>query len=316
VRSTVAALTRLSRRWQATVVAAAFLTAAFLVASLVLVLLPDPGTAATHSGTTPSVRATYAAAGPGTPGQMLPVPGNGSALGGNTTTGDGARNGGDASEQGPGSTPHPASGRAPLAGRIEPGVTYRGTATFYGADGSGTCRFGQGSDGMVAALNHVDYESSMACGAYVLVRAANGASVTVQITDECAECSAGSLDLSASAFALLASPSAGRIAVTWTLLSPDLSGPVAVRYLSGSTKTSCALQVLNHRNPIARLDLRSRGSWRRLTRTHDDSFVASSGVGCGGTVRVTDIYGQHLVITGVRIKPGVIREGKSQFAQH
>jgi hypothetical protein len=34
-----------------------------------------------------------------------------------------------------------ASGTASLAGRIRPGVTYRGVATFYDADGGGACLY-------------------------------------------------------------------------------------------------------------------------------------------------------------------------------
>nr|WP_281731017.1 hypothetical protein [Streptomyces sp. LBUM 1483] len=34
-------------------------------------------------------------------------------------------------------------------------------------------------------MNTTDYEVSQACGAYVRVRAASGATVTVRITNEC-----------------------------------------------------------------------------------------------------------------------------------
>ncbi|MFE1289948.1 hypothetical protein [Streptomyces sp. NPDC058751] len=73
---------------------------------------------------------------------------------------------------------------APLAGRIRPGVGYRGVATTYDAGtGDGACSYGPDDDPMTAAMNHTDYEASKACGAYVLVRAADGATVTVRITD-------------------------------------------------------------------------------------------------------------------------------------
>lgn len=49
---------------------------------------------------------------------------------------------------------------------------------------------------MIGAMNQTDHESSKACGAYVLVRAANGASVTVR-TNLCPlPCAPGQIDLS------------------------------------------------------------------------------------------------------------------------
>lgn len=40
-------------------------------------------------------------------------------------------------------------------------------------------------DMMIAAMNYTDYENSKACGDHILVRASNGATVTVLITSEC-----------------------------------------------------------------------------------------------------------------------------------
>ncbi|MGW1915750.1 expansin EXLX1 family cellulose-binding protein [Streptomyces sp. NPDC002076] len=82
-----------------------------------------------------------------------------------------------------------------------------------------------------------DYESAKACGAYVLVRAAGGATITVRIVNECpSPCAPGQLDLSRQAFAKLADPSVGRLPITWSLLSPDLPGTITIRYKTGSTK--------------------------------------------------------------------------------
>lgn len=299
-RSLVAALTRLRRRYQAAVVAAAFLVAAGLVASLVLVMLPDPGTAATHAGTTPIVSTPNSSAAQGATPSRVPVsPGEGSP------TGPGAR-----------VTLTPASGPARLSGRIRPGATYQGVATFSSAAGDDSCGFGRSGDPMVAALNPTDYEASKACGAYLLVRTASGAAVGVRVIGRCADCATGDLELSSEAFARLAPASTGRADITWTLLSPDLSGPVAVRYRTGSSRSECAVQVLDHRNPIATLELRGQGRWRQLTRGNDDYFASPNGFGCGGSLRITDIYGQHLVLTGISIRPGTVQTGTAQFARH
>ncbi|GHD02222.1 hypothetical protein GCM10010313_15740 [Streptomyces violarus] len=218
----------------------------------------------------------------------------------------------------PRSSPRPASGTAPLAGRIQPQVTYKGVATHYdAADGDGACLYGPSPDLMVAAMNHTDYETSKACGAYLLVRAANGASVTVRVTNECPlPCAPGQLDLSKEAFAKLAGLSAGRIPITWSLLSPSTSDTVSIRYKSGSSRHWCGIQALGHRNPLARLEVRTGSGWSRLTRTEYNYFLSPDGTGCGGTLRLTDIYGQQLTVDGVAIRPDAVQPTRVQFARH
>jgi expansin (peptidoglycan-binding protein) len=215
--------------------------------------------------------------------------------------------------------PYLASGSAPLAQRIQPGTTYTGVATVYQAgNGDGACSFGASDDMMIAAMNVTDWETSKACGAYVLVRAANGATVTVRITNECpAPCAPRQLDLSQQAFAKLVDPKLGRIPVTWRLLSPSSAGTISVRYKTGSSQWWCGVQVLGHRNPVARLEVRtSGGSWKSLPRTGYNYFLSDHGSGCGGRIRITDIYGQRLVITGIAVRPNVVQPTRLQFAAH
>ncbi|MEU6915634.1 expansin EXLX1 family cellulose-binding protein [Streptomyces olindensis] len=214
--------------------------------------------------------------------------------------------------------PRPASDTAPLAGRIKPGVAYQGVATHYdAADGDGACLFGPSPDLMVAAMNTTDYETSKACGAHVLVRAANGASVTVRITNECPlPCAPGQLDLSKEAFAKLAGLSAGRIPVTWSLLSPSTSETVSIRYKTGSSRHWCAVQALGHRNPLARLEVRTGSGWHRLTRTEYNYFLSPDGTGCGGSLRLTDIYGEQLTVEGLAVRPDAVQPTRVQFARH
>jgi expansin (peptidoglycan-binding protein) len=190
--------------------------------------------------------------------------------------------------------------------------------TYDTGTGDGACSFGPTDDLMTAAMNHADYETSKACGAYVLVRAAGGATVTVRITNECPlPCAPGQLDLSAAAFAELASPSAGRIPVTWKLLSPADPGTLAVRYKTGSSRWWCAVQVLGHRNPVALLELRTAsGGWRQLPRTEYNYFLAENGAGCGGTIRITDIYGERLTVGEIALRPDAVQATRLQFARH
>ncbi|WP_035803818.1 expansin EXLX1 family cellulose-binding protein [Kitasatospora mediocidica] len=207
---------------------------------------------------------------------------------------------------------------ATLAGRIKPGVTNQGVATAYAAaDGNGSCLYGPSDDMMVAAMNYTDYESSKACGAYVSVRTASGAALTVRIVNDCpAPCAPGQLDLSQQAFAKLADLSVGRLPITWTLLSPESAGTISIRYKTGSTQWWCAIQAIGHRNPLATLEVRAAGGWRQLPRADYNYFVSADGTGCGGEIRLTDIYGQQLTVDGITVQSDVVQPARVQFARH
>ncbi|MCX5130473.1 expansin EXLX1 family cellulose-binding protein [Streptomyces sp. NBC_00347] len=219
-------------------------------------------------------------------------------------------------------TPQPASTpgttTAPSAGRIRPATTYKGVATAYAAaDGNGACLFGPSDDLMIAAMNTADYESSRACGAYVRVRAASGASITVRITNECpSPCAPGQLDLSEQAFAKLADLKVGRIPITWNLLSPQTHSTISLRYKTGSSTHWCGIQVIDHRNPVARLEVRTAKGWRSLPRTAYNHFLSADGSGCGGAIRITDIYGEQLTVEGTALLPNVAQRTRVQFAPH
>ncbi|WP_344849383.1 expansin EXLX1 family cellulose-binding protein [Kribbella ginsengisoli] len=218
------------------------------------------------------------------------------------------------------STPRTASSgtSGSLAGRIKPAVRYHGVATAYEAgDGNGACLFGPSGDMMIAAMNHTDYESAKACGAYVLVRAANGASITVRIVNECPlPCAPGQIDLSQQAFARLAKLSVGRLPITWTLLSPAASGKISIRYKTGSSQYWCGIQAIGHRNPVAALEVRTTKGWRKLHRTDYNYFLSTDGSGCGKAIRLTDIYGERLTIDGIALEPDVAQPTRVQFSRH
>ncbi|MFD7452944.1 expansin EXLX1 family cellulose-binding protein [Kitasatospora sp. NPDC059827] len=211
----------------------------------------------------------------------------------------------------------PAS--ASQAGQIKPGASYQGIATSYdAADGNGACSFGPSGDMMVAAMNSTDYETSKACGASVLVRAANGASITVRIVNECPlPCAPGQLDLSHEAFGKLADLSVGRLPITWTLLSPGTApDTMSIRYKVGSSQWWCGIQVIGHRNPVAALEVPAGGGWRQLTRTDYNYFLSPDGSGCGGRIRVTDVYGEQLTVDALPVKPDAVQPTRVQFSRH
>lgn len=207
---------------------------------------------------------------------------------------------------------------APSAGRIRPNTSYQGVATAYEAGvGDGACLFGPSPDMMIAAMNTTDYETSRACGAYVLVRAANGKSITVRITNECPlPCAPGQIDLSQQAFAKLADLKVGRLQITWSLVSPASVGTMSIRYKTGSSVYWCGIQVIGHRNPVARLEVSTGGGWKQLPRTSFNYFISDDGTGCGKAIRVTDIYGEQLTVSGLAVLANVVQKTQVQFAQH
>jgi expansin (peptidoglycan-binding protein) len=53
-----------------------------------------------------------------------------------------------------------------------------------------------------------------------------------------------------------------------------------------------------------------------LPRTEYNYFLSEQGSGCGGTIRITDIYGERLEIGGIGVKPDVVQPTGVQFARH
>jgi expansin (peptidoglycan-binding protein) len=195
------------------------------------------------------------------------------------------------------------------------GTTRSGEGTYYGATGEGACSFDASSNRMIAAMNRTDYAGSAACGAYVTVTGPKG-KVTVRITDECPECAAGDIDLSAEAFALIADPVAGRVPITWQVVAAELSSPVQYRYKEGSTRYWTAIQVRNHRLPIAKLEILPSGSssWIEVQRTDYNYFVYPTAIESGSLqVRITASTGATLTDTLPEPQGNLLVEGTAQF---
>ncbi|MFD9376346.1 expansin EXLX1 family cellulose-binding protein [Streptomyces sp. NPDC059999] len=314
---------RQRRRRQRLMMGTTALTTAGILVCLVMAMLPGPKAEVGADVAAPA--ATQAEAAPSTPTSPAPPMDSSHAAATATATATAATATPTATAVGTTTaapqpsakaTPRAAAGTAPSAGRIRPGTTYKGVATAYAAgDGNGACLFGPSDDLMIAAMNTTDYESSRACGAHVRVSAASGASITVRITNECPlPCAPGQLDLSEKAFAKLADPKLGRIPISWSLLSPQASGTISVRYKTGSSPHWCGIQVIDHRNPVARLEVRTTTGWRRLPRTEYNYFLSADGSGCGGAMRITDIYGEQLTVDGIALLPNVAQPTRFQFA--
>ncbi|MBE2222691.1 MAG: hypothetical protein IAF02_14175 [Anaerolineae bacterium] len=208
----------------------------------------------------------------------------------------------------------------PLINKGDPviGPVYSGEATYYfEADGSGACLFpATPNDLMVAAMNYPQFGNANYCGAYVRVDGRKG-SVIVRIVDMCPGCAFGSLDLSPQAFALIDDIPLGRVPMSWQVVSPNIAGPIRFEFKQGSNQWWTAVQVRNHRNPIAKFEyLKSNGTYETVPRTTYNYFVKPNpGMGPGPyTFRVTDVLGNQIISSGIpHSAPGVEINGSGQF---
>jgi expansin (peptidoglycan-binding protein) len=203
----------------------------------------------------------------------------------------------------------------PLIAHARQNPLHTGIATYYNATGAGACGFDPSpNDLMVSALNAEEYSNAAYCGAYVLVTGAKG-SITVRIVDLCPECKAGHLDLSREAFAAVDDVYKGRVPITWRIVSPNIPGPIAYHFKDGSNQWWTAVQMRNHRNPIAKFEYWNGSQWVTVPRVSYNYFVQSNpGMGVGPyTYRVTDMYGNTLTDTSIPFVENGTVNGAGQF---
>jgi expansin len=180
-------------------------------------------------------------------------------------------------------------------------VVHHGEATYYTfANGAGACCFDSTPDDlMVGAMNQPDYAGSYVCGSCVEITGPKGI-IDIRVVDECPECPAGNIDLSPSAFAKIADLQAGRVPIAWHLIPCGVTGPVIYHFKDGSNQWWTAVQIRNHRYPIAAFAYFDNGKFVAVPRTDYNYFVDAGGMGPGPyRFRVSDIFGASLIDSGV-----------------
>lgn len=190
---------------------------------------------------------------------------------------------------------------------------HAGEATHYAADGAGQCSFDRwanqrgtpengsaNSPRLIVAINDADYGKSGRCGGCLVVVGPDDSEILVEVVDRCPGCKPGDLDLSRDAFALLSPLDRGRIPIRWLPVPCDVDGPLAYHFKPGSNPAWTAIQIRNHRYPIAAVEARDdRGTFTALGRVDYNYFIGKA-LGAGPyTLRVTDSRGQTHVDTGV-----------------
>jgi expansin (peptidoglycan-binding protein) len=163
-------------------------------------------------------------------------------------------------------------------------------------------------------MNEADYGTSALCGACVEVTGPRGAT-TVRITDRCPECAPGDIDLAAAVFAEIADPIAGRVPITWEVVPCVVSGPVRYFFKDGSNPWWLAVQVRDHRHPIASLEmLGADGTFQALRRERYNFFINDQSPGEGPyTFRITDAYGHTQIDRDIPFAESQARDGQAQL---
>lgn len=190
-----------------------------------------------------------------------------------------------------------------------------GEATYYAADGSGNCSFPAApGDPLIAAMNHTDYAGSAACGACVRIDGPDG-QITVRVVDRCPECPPGDIDLSEAAFTMIAAKELGRVPIAWRYVSCPVDGEIAYHFKEGSSQWWTAVQIRDHRNAIAQLEVRGEdGAWKVVPRLEYNYFVDEAGMGPGPlSFRVTDVAGNVLEDSGIPLLDAAEAPGAQQF---
>ncbi len=200
------------------------------------------------------------------------------------------------------------------------GPVIEGQAVFYvPGQAAGSCGLGPfPAGGRYASLPPRGYASGRACGSYLDVHGPRG-TVRAEVVDVCTDCTAGTVNLSRAAFARIADPSAGLVAVSYrTALNPPLPGPLVLRIFVAAQPGALAVQVINHGNRLSSVAASRPGSrWEPLAPGADGYWTGPLRAGpvnpgrprpgappgrAGDAriqVRVTDVAGHQVVLTGV-----------------
>ena len=190
-----------------------------------------------------------------------------------------------------------------------------GHAVFYDpGQAAGSCGLGPfPAGGRYASLPPRSFASGRACGSYLDVYGPRG-TVRAEVVDVCTDCAAGSVNLSRAAFARIADPRAGLVAVSYrTALDPPLPGPLVLRISAAARPGTLAVQVINHGNRLSSVAAsRPGGRWQRLAPGADGYWTGplrpgrprpgapgGRAAGTGIRIRVTDVAGHQVVLTGV-----------------
>ncbi len=216
---------------------------------------------------------------------------------------------------------HPGDPACDPGGSCQLGVG--GRATFYDFNGIGACGlpFANPANALIAAVNEPDYAGSAFCGRCLRVTGPRG-TVIVQAVDLCPYAGneqwcgdSGHLDLSRAAFAAVADPVWGVVAIDWETIACPEVGNLAIAFHADANPWWVATQVRDHRYAVASLELQQGPSWVSLPRTDYNYFLWETPGGDSGpyTFRVTDANHHAVVVSDVSFAPGTSQATAAQL---
>jgi expansin (peptidoglycan-binding protein) len=206
----------------------------------------------------------------------------------------------------------------------------KGRITFYSQSSSVACDIPMSEwPQYTTALSEKHFQNGFACGTTAIIK--NGAKqIQVMVVDLCPvkgneQWCSGDLphfDLgNSTAFSQLENPSVGVKEVQIEFVpTPVGDTPVKLRNKDGINAYWYAVQVLNHRYPIAKLEIQDpkSGSWiTGQKKTNMWNYWVFSFTGNGLTtpfqIRITDQYGQVIEETGNSVQEKYMWTGTHQF---
>jgi len=170
------------------------------------------------------------------------------------------------------------------------------------------------------AMNEYDWNTAGVCGACVEITN-GGNKLVVQIVDQCPYkgneqwCFQGSHHIDLNNAANSAINGNSNPAVTWKFVScSSITGNLKYYFDSASQQYYLAVTPMNHKNPLAKVEVKKAGAYTALTRNNSNMYELKDGAGTGAlSFRLTDIY-NHVITDTVTMNPGQTVEGMKQFA--
>ncbi len=183
----------------------------------------------------------------------------------------------------------------------------KGIATWFNPNGSkGSCNFPSlPDDDMYVALGRQQFTSAAACGTYIDVTGPKG-KARVKVTDACADCKAGHLDLSHAAYRKVAGEG-GLADITYRAVpNAPVPGSLAVRILDDSSQYYLGVLIDNHANQLASVQVAGKGrEFRDAVRQDWGYWVLESGAGPAPLkVRISDVYGHTVTVSNIKLTSG------------
>lgn len=217
---------------------------------------------------------------------------------------------------------------APVALAVCDSAWFAGEGTQYGGvagSNGGNCGIWvDEGDIYTCALNHSQYDSSLACGACIHAFGPIG-DIVVKVVDRCPECKPGDIDFSTGAFVKVARLEDGRVPIRWQFVPCPLAPEdrtVKVLVDAGTSPYYFKAMFSNLYVGLQKVEfLNDEGGWTPIHREMYNYFVYPGGIGQDKanlgpyTFRLTSWTGEQLVAENIEVIPDEESDLRVQFAE-